>query len=88
MQSKETPQGKYLWTAKIGEKGQLVIPKEAREVFSIHPGDTVFLLGDIERGIALISGERCQTFLNTVYQIDEKPSGTDGERKDPSDASN
>jgi len=47
------PEGKYAWTATVGEKGQIVIPKQAREVFGIRPGDTLLLLGDIERGIAI-----------------------------------
>jgi AbrB family looped-hinge helix DNA binding protein len=47
------PKGKYAWTATVGEKGQIVIPKQAREVFGIKPGDTLILLGDIERGIAI-----------------------------------
>ena len=45
--------GKYAWTVKVGEKGQFVIPKEAREVFGIKPGDTLIVLGDVERGIAI-----------------------------------
>ncbi|NTV78067.1 MAG: AbrB/MazE/SpoVT family DNA-binding domain-containing protein [Clostridiales bacterium] len=48
-----TPKGKYAWTVKVGEKGQFVIPKEAREVFHINPGDTLILLGDVKRGIAI-----------------------------------
>jgi len=48
------PPGKYAWTVKVGEKGQFVIPKEARDVFNIHPGDTLIVLGDIERGIAIL----------------------------------
>ena len=47
------PKGKYAWTATVGEKGQIVIPKQAREIFGIKPGDTVLLLGDLERGIAI-----------------------------------
>ena len=47
------PKGKYVWTATVGEKGQIVIPKQAREVFGIKPGDTLLLLGDEERGIAI-----------------------------------
>ena len=47
------PKGKYAWTATVGEKGQIVIPKQAREVFGIKPGDTLILLGDVERGIAI-----------------------------------
>ena len=49
----ENPKGKYAWTATVGEKGQIVIPKQAREVFGIKPGDTLILLGDEERGIAI-----------------------------------
>lgn len=47
------PKGKYAWTVKIGEKGQFVIPKEARELFNINPGDTLIVLGDIEQGLAI-----------------------------------
>ncbi|KIC77946.1 AbrB/MazE/SpoVT family DNA-binding domain-containing protein [Streptococcus constellatus] len=49
----KTPKGKYAWTATVGEKGQIVIPKQAREVFHIKPGDTLLLLGDEKRGIAI-----------------------------------
>ena len=45
--------GRYAWTATVGAKGQIVIPKEAREVFGIEPGDTLLLLGDVARGIAI-----------------------------------
>ena len=48
-----TPKGKYAWTATVGEKGQIVIPKQARDIFGIKPGDTLLLLGDEERGIAI-----------------------------------
>lgn len=47
------PKGKNAWTVKIGEKGQFVIPKEARDMLGIKPGDTVLVLGDEERGIAV-----------------------------------
>ena len=47
------PEGKYAWTATVGEKGQIVIPKQARDIFGIKPGDTLLLLGDVERGIAI-----------------------------------
>ena len=49
----KTPKGKYAWTATVGEKGQIVIPKQARSIFDIKPGDTLLLLGDEKRGIAI-----------------------------------
>ena len=61
------PEGKYAWTVKIGEKGQFVIPKEARDLFDIHPGDTILVLGDRERGIA-IPGKNVQTqFISRLF---------------------
>lgn len=47
------PEGKHAWTATVGEKGQIVIPKQARDLFGIKPGDTLLLLGDEARGIAI-----------------------------------
>ena len=47
------PKGKNAWSVKIGEKGQFVIPKEAREMLEIKPGDTILVLGDEEKGIAI-----------------------------------
>lgn len=47
------PKGKHAWTATVGEKGQIVIPKQAREIFGIKPGDTLILFGDEEHGIAI-----------------------------------
>ena len=41
----EVPQGKHAWMVKIGEKGQFVIPKEARDIFGFHPGDELLVLG-------------------------------------------
>ena len=47
------PKDKFMSTVKVGEKGQIVIPKQAREVFGIRPGDTLLLLGDEARGMAI-----------------------------------
>lgn len=47
------PKGKYAWTVKVGEKGQFVIPKEARDIFNINPGDTLIVLGDEKQGLAI-----------------------------------
>ena len=53
----QMPEGKYMSTVKVGEKGQLVIPKAARDMFNIKPGDTLVLMADAEKGIALINFE-------------------------------
>ena len=46
------PKGKYVFgTAKVGEKGQIVNPKEARQVFDIKPGDNLLIFGDENSGI-------------------------------------
>ncbi len=50
---KKAPEGRYAWMVTVGEKGQFVIPKQARELFDIKPKDTLLLLGDIEKGIAI-----------------------------------
>lgn len=44
---------KYAWTVTMGEKGQIVIPKQARDLFSLRPGDTLIVLADEARGIAI-----------------------------------
>ena len=46
--------GKFLSIVKVGDKGQIVIPKGARELFGIQPGDQLLLMADKKRGIALI----------------------------------
>ncbi len=51
----ELPKGKHAWMVKIGEKGQFVIPKEARELFGFQPGQTILVLADEEKGIAIPS---------------------------------
>lgn len=48
------PEGKYMTTIKIGPKGQIIIPKEVREMFGYNPGDVVLLLADKERGVAIV----------------------------------
>jgi looped-hinge helix DNA binding domain, AbrB family len=49
----EKDAGKYIGSVKVGPKGQIVIPKEVREMFGISVGDTLVLLADAQKGIAL-----------------------------------
>ena len=69
----DVPEGKYAWTATVGEKGQIVIPKQAREIFGIRPGDTLVLLGDIERGIAIPPKSAFAEFFGITFGEGEKP---------------
>ncbi len=66
------PKGKYAWTAKVGEKGQIVIPKEAREVFGIKPGDTLLLLGDEKQGIAIVKNNIYLKFAKAIFKAQEE----------------
>ena len=64
--------GKYAWMVKIGEKGQFVIPKEAREIFGLQPGDEILVLGDKERGIAILRKEKQQDAMKQVFRSVEE----------------
>ena len=61
------PEGKYAWMVKIGEKGQFVIPKEARELFDFQPGDEILVLGDKVRGIAVLPKAKQQDIIKQVF---------------------
>ncbi len=66
------PEGKFAWMVKIGEKGQFVIPKEAREMFDLQPGDEILVLGDNERGIAILPKVKQQDFVKQIFsEIEE-----------------
>ena len=59
--------GKYAWMVKIGEKGQFVIPKEARDLFDLMPGDEILVLGDSERGLAILPKEKQQDVIKQIF---------------------
>ncbi len=66
------PKGKFAWMVKIGEKGQFVIPKEARDFFDLQPGDEIIVLGDKERGLAILPKEKQQNFINHIFKSIEE----------------
>ena len=70
------PKGKYAWTVKIGEKGQFVIPKEARDLFDLHPGNTIIVLADEKRGIAIPPKSLFAGFAERIF-ADEEPNEGD-----------
>lgn len=71
------PEGKYLSPIKVGAKGQIVIPKEAREMFDIKPGDTLLLLADVERGIAIHRYEVFQKMVDAAFLLSAEPPAAD-----------
>ena len=59
--------GKYAWMVKIGEKGQFVIPKEARELFDLQPGNEILVLGDEKRGLAVLPKDMQQEYIKRIF---------------------
>lgn len=53
MKSNKLGSDKFMASVKVGAKGQIVVPKEVREMFGIEPGDTLLLLADTKKGIAI-----------------------------------
>lgn len=70
--SDKMPKGKFISTVKVGEKGQIVIPKPARDMFSIKPGDTVLLLADENRGIAIVSNDVYMDFAEAIFAAQDR----------------
>jgi len=60
-------EGKYAWMVKIGEKGQFVIPKEARNMFELNPGDEILVLGDTNRGLAILPKAKQQDYIKHIF---------------------
>ena len=60
--------GKYIWVTKMGVKGQVVIPKEAREIFNLNAGDGLLLFGDIDRGIAIAKSDAYYEFAKAIIE--------------------
>ena len=58
---------KFVGISKVGEKGQIVIPKEARDMFDIKPGDSIIVLCDKEKGIALLKANAIEDLTNKVF---------------------
>lgn len=63
----EKLEGKFIGSVKVGTKGQIVIAKEVRDMFNINPGDTLILLADVERGIAIQGYELFQKFSDEAF---------------------
>ena len=65
MQEKD---GKYIFgVVKVGEKGQIVIPRDARKIYDIKPGDALMILGD-QKGMALLKTEIFQSAIDQAME--------------------
>lgn len=71
---KEQPKGKFAWLVTVGEKGQIVIPKQARDVFNIKLGDNLILLGDEEKGLAIPPKQAMELLSKMIF-------GENGDKK-------
>ena len=65
-------QQRVFGTAKVGDRGQIVIPKEAREFFGIEPGDTLLILGKHETGLIVTKPETLNDLATQIFQSVEK----------------
>ncbi|MBQ9782810.1 MAG: AbrB/MazE/SpoVT family DNA-binding domain-containing protein [Clostridia bacterium] len=57
---------KYIGICKVGEKGQIVIPKQVRDMFNINTGDSIVVLCDKEKGIALVKSDVIENLTDTI----------------------
>lgn len=63
--------GKFIWTTKVSNKGQIVIPKQARDEFNIKEGDTLIMFGDKEKGIALARYGDYLKFAEAIFNANK-----------------
>jgi len=65
---RENDKNKFVGICKVGEKGQIVIPKEARNMFDINTGDSIIVLCDKEKGIALLKADVIENLTDKVLK--------------------
>ena len=73
-ENRKTKNDKFVGSVKVGPKGQIVIPKEAREMLNISTGDTLVLLADAKQGIAVQKYEVYEDFFEQVFNSGQSPT--------------
>ena len=73
-ENKKTKNDKFVGSVKVGPKGQIVIPKEAREMLNISTGDTLVLLADAKQSIAVQKYEVYEDFFEQVFNSGQSPT--------------
>ena len=67
------PEGRHVFgVVKVGTKGQIVIPKEARNIFGIKPGDSLLVLGDEAQGIAIVKADILKQFAKQILDASKR----------------
>lgn len=66
----------FMSSVRLGPKGQIVIPKEARAMFGLEPGDTLVLLADKKKGIALQTTDKLNPLLRKAFDALPEDEGT------------
>lgn len=67
---KKTEDERFIVSVKVGPKGQITVPKEAREMFDIKEGETLMVMGDKQRGIALIKADKFYEMMGGITEND------------------
>jgi AbrB family looped-hinge helix DNA binding protein len=77
------PKGKHIFgTVAVGERGQIVIPKKARDIFQINPGDSLMILGDEALGgIAILKTELFIRSMEPLMDAIPRPAKNEGKAK-------
>ncbi|MBQ3108310.1 MAG: AbrB/MazE/SpoVT family DNA-binding domain-containing protein [Clostridia bacterium] len=74
------PAGKHIFgTVTVGERGQIVIPKKARDLFDIKPGDSLIVLGDETQGIAIMKADIISKMLSGLMNMMNAPAAEEEE---------
>ncbi len=63
---------KYVGISKVGEKGQIVIPKEARDMFDIKPGDSLIILCDKDQGMAIVKSDIIESIGDDIFKAKQQ----------------
>lgn len=61
---KKVAKDRFIVSVKVGEKGQIIVPKEARDMFNISSGDTLMVLGDKKRGLCIFKADKFYSLLD------------------------
>ena len=65
---KKTDENRFIVSVKVGPKGQITIPVEARKMFDIKVGDTLMVVGDKERGIAIVKADAFYAMFGNQFK--------------------